>query len=239
MTPLPFSCYSRSQRWQTPHAKISGTTIVRFFLLTGDREALLVDSGMTVHNAGEIAQSLTSLPICLLNTHADPDHIGSNREFGTVYMNPAELSNYHKTQRQTGGITPVWDGDIIDLGGRPLQVITLPGHTPGSIALLDVTRRVLISGDSVQDGTIFMFGIQREIHAYRLSLEKLERFADKFDRIYPSHGTIPVMPSLIGRLHDAADKILAGEIIPTEQTMFQLPVKRYETGAAVFLMDGE
>ncbi len=210
---------------------------VRFFLLVGDKEALLIDSGMNIHNAKEIAQSLTSLPVRLLNTHADPDHIGSNQEFDTVYMHPAELSNYYKAQKRTGSITPVWDGDIIDLGNRPLQVISLPGHTPGSIALLDITRRTLISGDPVQDGSIFMFGIQREIHAYLHSLEKLEKYTDKFDQIYPSHGTIPVMPSLIGELYTAAKKILAGEIVPTEENIFGAPVRKYKTEAAVFLMD--
>ena len=43
---------------------------VRFFLLTGDKEALLIDSGMETQNARELAQSLTKLPIRLLNTHA-------------------------------------------------------------------------------------------------------------------------------------------------------------------------
>ncbi len=212
---------------------------VRFFLLTGDREALLIDSGMTVHNAKEIAHSLTDLPVRLLNTHADPDHIGSNQEFDTVYMNPAELSNYHKTQRRTGDITPIWDGDVIDLGNRPLQVITLPGHTPGSVALLDITRRVLISGDPIQDGNIFMFGIQREICAYRHSLKKLERFMDQFDQIYPSHGTFPVMPSLIGELQAAAEKIIAGEITTTDASMFGNPIRKYDAKAAVFLLDKE
>ena len=35
----------------------------RFFLLAGDEKALLIDSGMTIHNAKEIAQQLVSLPI--------------------------------------------------------------------------------------------------------------------------------------------------------------------------------
>ncbi len=44
---------------------------VRFFLLTGTEKALLIDSGMMVNNAKEIAESLTDLPVSLLNTHAD------------------------------------------------------------------------------------------------------------------------------------------------------------------------
>ena len=46
---------------------------VRFFLLTGTEKALLIDSGMMIQNAKEIAESLTDLPIELLNTHADQD----------------------------------------------------------------------------------------------------------------------------------------------------------------------
>lgn len=73
----------------------------------------------------------------------------------------------------TGDFTPIEDdGDRIDLGERPLEIISLPGHTPGSIAILDVNNRVLISEDPIQDGLIFMFGVQREIHAYSKSLKK-------------------------------------------------------------------
>lgn len=212
---------------------------VRFFLLTGEKEALLVDSGMEVHNAKEIAQSLTDLPVRLLNTHADMDHIGSNAEFETVYMHPAECSNYYKGQKTAGEITPVWDGDIIDLGGRPLEVIAIPGHTPGSIALLDRQRRILLSGDPVQDGAIFMFGIQREIHAYQHSLKKLERLSGQFDTVYPSHGRFPVSPSLIGELHGAMERVMRGEVEPEEIECFGTQVKRYDVGVAAFLLDAD
>ena len=65
---------------------------VRFFLLTGTEKALLVDSGMNVHNARDIATRLTDLPLSLLNTHADRDHIGSNEQFDMFYMHPDEES---------------------------------------------------------------------------------------------------------------------------------------------------
>ncbi len=42
--------------------RIEDSGHVRFFLLTGTKEALLIDSGMTVKNAKEIAESLTKLP---------------------------------------------------------------------------------------------------------------------------------------------------------------------------------
>ena len=177
---------------------------VRFFLLVGKDKALLIDSGMQTHNAKELAEELTDLPIELLNTHADPDHIGSNDEFDWFYMNPAEGSNFYNSQGRDGEIRPVWDGDIIDLGERPLRIIATPGHTPGSIAILDVDHRRVFSGDPVQDGRIFMFGIQREMHAYRHSLKKLDGFRDQFDELYPCHGSCPVKPELIMKLYDAA-----------------------------------
>lgn len=210
---------------------------VRFFLLTGEKKALLIDSGMQVHNAKEIARELTELPVELLNTHGDPDHVGSNDEFDAFYMNPAEASNYYNTQRKTGTMIPVTDGDVIDLGGRELEIITLPGHTPGSIAVLDRANRVLISGDPVQDGMIFMFGVQREMHAYLLSLEKLERQKDRFDVIYPSHGTFPVKPELIAQLHDAANRVMAGKAENSDIKMHGTLVKKFDMGVASFLCD--
>ena len=210
---------------------------VRFFLLAGENKALLIDSGMQVHNAKEIAEGLVDLPIELLNTHADMDHVGSNEEFDSFYMNPAEASNYYNTNKKTGTIIPVSDGDIIDLGGREIEIITLPGHTPGSIAALDINNRVLISGDPIQDGDIFMFGVQREIHAYLLSLEKLEKYKERFDTIYPSHGTFPVGPELIDALHEGAIRVMNGEVEGSDAEFFGTKIKRYDVGVAGFLCD--
>ena len=212
---------------------------VRFFLMTGTERALLIDSGMQTRDAKELAQELTALPLSLLNTHADPDHIGSNDEFDSFYMHPAEASNYYNSQKRTGTMLPVWDGDVIDLGDRPLRIITLPGHTPGSSAVLDEKNRRIFTGDPVQDGRIFMFGVQREIHAYRHSLLKLQKYADSFDEIYPSHGTCPVKPPLIMELYEAAGKILDGQITGQKADMFGIPIIVCDTGPAVFLCDPE
>lgn len=210
---------------------------VRFFLLAGEEKALLIDSGMQIHNAKEIAEDLVSLPVELLNTHGDRDHVGSNDEFACFYMHPAEASNYYKTQGRTGSFVPVENGDILDLGNRKLEIIHLPGHTPGSIAVLDIDGRVLYGGDPVQDGMIFMFGIQREFHAYMQSLIKLKRYQERFDKIYPSHGTIPVRPELISELYEGASRILTGSVVGTDTEFHGIPLKVYDVGCAKFLCD--
>lgn len=213
---------------------------VRFFLLVGDKRALLIDSGMQTHNAKELAEQLTDLPLSLLNTHADPDHIGSNAEFDHFYMNPAEATNYYNSRKGSGIIDPVWDGEIIDLGNRQLKIVEIPGHTPGSIAVIDQKYRRAFTGDPVQrHGRIFMFGIHREMHAYRLSLLKLQQYVNDFDEIYPSHADAPIDTAAIMELYDAAGKVLAGEISGKDEEMHGTPITAYDAGISVFLCDRE
>ena len=182
---------------------------VRFFLLEGAERALLIDSGMNCPDAKAQAQAVTRLPLQLLNTHGDPDHTSGNTAFGSFLMGGAEHA-YYRSFCLEGRLEPVREGDVIDLGGRPLEIFEIPGHTPGSIAILDVNRRILYAGDTVQDGTIFMFGEGRDMRRYRDSLLKLQTLADRFDVIHPSHGTIPVGTDLIGKLIDGAEQIIAG-----------------------------
>ena len=171
----------------------------------------------------------------LLNTHGDPDHIAGNGAFPRVYMHPDEEENY-RAFGGPGELVPVRGGDVLDLGGRELEVIELPGHTPGSIALLDRTRRVLISGDSIQNGRIFMFGPGRDLKRYLASLRALQRRIGEFDEIWPAHGSFPVGPALIGQLAVGAERVLAGQVRwePAELRGNELRV--YDVGCAKFLM---
>ncbi len=209
---------------------------VRFFLLTGTNKALLIDSGMNTPNAKQIAESITKLPIMLLNTHADRDHISGNGSFDDFYMHPDEEDIY-RACGGAGNILPVKDNDIIDLGNRPLKIIFIPGHTPGSIAVLDINGRVLISGDSIQDGNIFMFKEHRNLSLYVESLKKLSMYTDKFDTIYPSHGSFPVCPGLIGNLIEGAEQIINGTANGKVVDMFGTPVMLYKFPYAGFLCD--
>ena len=191
--------------------------MVRFYLFCGNERAALIDTGMTCPDAKKIAQGLTGLPLILINTHADPDHISGNAAFGECYMSPAEEPGY-RAHGGTGRVLPVKEGDVIGLGGRELLVIDLPGHTPGSIALLDKTARVLVAGDSVQDGNIFMFGPRRDLAQYVRSLRRLQSFLTEFDEVYPMHGSFPVRPELIDDLISGAEEILEGRVtgMPTD-----------------------
>lgn len=211
---------------------------VRFFLLTGEERALLVDSGRNVQNARDIAESLTDLPVSLINTHADGDHVAGNGQFEEFYMHPAEEENYRRGGR-TGRIVPVREGDVLDLGGRTLEIIHLPGHTPGSIALLDAEARVLISGDPIQDGRIYMFGPFRDMETYVRSLEHLKAWEGRFDQIWPSHASIPVYPELIEKLRQGALEILAGRVEGRPEEVHGKKILACDLGFAAFLCDAE
>ncbi len=209
---------------------------VRFFLFCGTERAALIDSGMNTPDARSIAEGLTDMPLILINTHADPDHTSGNGAFEEFYMSPAEEGNY-RAHNGKGTILPVKEEDIIDLGGRSLEIIDIPGHTPGSIAILDEAGRVLVSGDTVQNGNIFMFGEFRNIDRYIESLRHLAEYDGRYDVIYPMHGTFPVTPGLIPKLIDGAEEIKAGKAQGNTVSMFGRDVCLYSFDYAGFLCE--
>ena len=211
---------------------------VRFYLFCGDEKAALIDTGMNMPNAKEIAEKLTDLPLILINTHADPDHISGNSAFDEFYMSPDEEGNY-KSHGGKGKFIPVREGDIIDLGGRKLEIIDIPGHTPGSIAILDREYRVLVSGDSVQDDNIFMFGEHRNIAKFIESMKHLLQYDGEYDEIYPMHGTFPVKPELVSKLIEGATEIVEGKATSTKVDVFGNDVSLYKFDYAGFLCDPE
>ena len=212
---------------------------VRFFLLAGTNRALLLDSGMRTHDARDLAAQLTDLPISLFNTHCDPDHVGSNAQFDEVWVSPMELVHPH-APHESQRVRPVWDGDVIDLGGRELEALALPGHTSGSTALLDRGSGMLFSGDPIQrDGRIFMFGPMRSMAAYIRSLERLRLRAGEFTSIWPCHATCPVDVAAIDELIAGAKAVERGEVPSTAGEVHGNPIREYDVGVSTFLCDPE
>ncbi len=65
------------------------------------------------------------------------------------------------------------DGDVVEMGDRSLEVLHLPGHSPGSIGLWDAERRVLFSGDAVYDGPLLDFDADSDVAAYCETMRRL------------------------------------------------------------------
>ena len=224
--------------------KINETTFrveddgVRFFLLIGTNKALLVDSGMNTPNAKDIVSELTNLPIILINTHGDMDHISGNDLFEEFYLGVNEIDYYKTKHKVNNRIIPINDNEIIDLGNRRIKVINLPGHTPGSIALLDINNRVLIGGDSIQNGRIFMFNEGREMNIFVTSLEKLWiEHQNEFDVVYPSHGSFPVDKQLIPTIIESAKKIINKNTNGNRIEFMNREITYYDFGSVGFLCE--
>jgi len=79
----------------------------------------------------------------------------------------------------------VESGDVIDLGGRRLTVIGLPGHTPGSIGLLDEEENALVSGDAIYDDELIDTLPESDVGQYVRTMELLSTL--DVDVVYPGH----------------------------------------------------
>ena len=207
---------------------------VRCFFIEGDDRAMLVDTGFGNGDLRSLVQSLTKLPIFVVNTHADGDHTGCNHQFQEIWMHPAEFDYYAQKGNTCDNLHPLWEGDTLSLGKWNFEVLLIPGHTPGSIALLDREHEILISGDSVQTGTIYLFGPGRNLPSYIASLHKLEQIRDSVREILPSHGQIPVSPNTISKLLEVAPKLLAGEYAGQPDPRGR-PCQEFDSGVAMFL----
>ena len=211
--------------------------MVRIFLIAGREKALIVDTGLTGRDVTALAAAHTDLPCRLLFTHADMDHISGRHPFGSFYLHPSEAFYYRQHFPDSGRIVPVFEGDVIDLGGRELEILHLPGHTPGSITLLDKDARCLIGGDPIQeDGDVYMFGPHRNMEMYIASLERLMERND-FDCIYPSHAKEKVGREIVPELIRGAKAILAGKISGEETELHGQRVRSIDIGPAKFLCE--
>lgn len=86
---------------------------------------------------------------------------------------------------------PVEDGDVFELGGRKVEVVHTPGHTDGSICLLDDACRLLITGDTCNDTLLVSDtncgdGLKKALKSF----EKMWSLSERFDYICQGHNTI-------------------------------------------------
>jgi len=69
----------------------------------------------------------------------------------------------------------VEEGDVIDLGNRVLEVLHLPGHSPGSIGLWESATGILFSGDAIYDDPLLDELPGSEIASYLNTMRRLEK----------------------------------------------------------------
>lgn len=133
----------------------------KMFLIRGAARYALIDSGMGRGALREyVAQFTGGLPVVAIFTHSHGDHIGQADQFigdSIEYVGAGDRDAVAEFLQRRGvganqiaeHLQAVADGSRIDLGDRALEIITVPGHTPGSIFIFDPSSGNLFTGDSI------------------------------------------------------------------------------------------
>jgi glyoxylase-like metal-dependent hydrolase (beta-lactamase superfamily II) len=147
-------------------------------LLVGRTHALLIDTGtgdVDVRQAVDAALAAEGrdLELIVAHTHAHTDHVGGDGQFvgrprtRIVGHSASDVANAFEIDGE-GRAT-------IDLGGRPIEIVFIPGHEAAHIAFYDRATKLLLTGDTLYPGRLYV----RDWDAYRTSIARLVRFVDR------------------------------------------------------------
>ena len=158
------------------------------YLLEGDDRALLIDAGAWMPHLAQTVAKLTDKPVSLVLTHGHGDHVGGAISFPEVWIHPADTVMIGQGARAYGiKVNLLSDGDIIDLGGRQIEVLATPGHTSGSVSFFDKERGYGFSGDAFGSTNLLLF-----TNSFKLLVNTLDRTigymkANDINILYPGH----------------------------------------------------
>ena len=222
------------------------------YLILGSKEAVLFDTGLGIGTISRVVTQLTRLPVTVLNSHTHFDHVGGNAEFGQILAMDTAYTRtntggfapkvvagevaaealcrglppgFDAARYRTRPFTPtqlIKDGHRIDLGGRRLDVLHVPGHTPDAVALLDSAAGLLWTGDSFYEGPIWLFAPETDWRAYAASVDRLAALVPKLSRLFPAHNVAVSDPALLVRLQKAVAAIRSGQAKGREEAGGQM-----------------
>lgn len=229
------------------------------YLVLGKERAALIDTGLGIGDIRELVDELTELPVSVINTHSHWDHISQNYMFEDVAMFENESARNsqagiqgERAQRFIGG-DRVWkpfpngfkpelftihpfkvtrwlhDAETIDLGGRRLEVVHTPGHSPDSICFLDEEAALLWTGDTFYPAPLYAHGSGSNIQDYIQSLTRLLGIYSKYETLMPGHNEPCVEKSA---LKDALQAFLEitngiGEYVEVSQNVRRYDYERF------------
>ena len=201
------------------------------YVIVGTEKAMVVDTCNGVENLQDIVRTITQLPLIVVNTHGHCDHIFGNPYFDEAWMHRedealaashfswmnASLSEEMKKPYDLQPCPFRWMeiGQVFDLGGENLlEVVSLKGHTQGSIGLLDRKRRILFSGDGCNTHIWMQLEESAPIAELYATLQalKAEHGAD-FDKVLCGHEREKPLPAaeIIDALMQGCEEIMRGE----------------------------
>lgn len=191
------------------------------YLVEGKRKALLIDAGTDIKELNKIVAKLTDKPYQLVATHVHPDHTGASiNSFPEIYINPADtilipqfMPNYK------GTVKFLKDEEVIDLGGRELEVLFTPAHTPGSTTFIDKTSGYGFSGDSFGSGGLLLTqNFSTLISTCKKTSAAMEKYGVKI--LYPGHfyGSNPETKKRVDDILTLSKDVLSGKVKGVENS---------------------
>ncbi len=216
---------SEYRHWEETHC----------YLLNGSEQSLLIDTGLGICNIYDQVTRLTDKPITAVATHVHWDHIGGHKFFPDFYAHGEELNwlcgEFPLTIEQIKSMVVdrcalpegfdvdqyeffqgrptklLKDKDTINIGGRFVQTLHTPGHSPGHMCFWEKERSYLFTGDLVYKDTLFAYFPSTEPEAYRTSIERVSALPVK--RLFPAHHTLNIQPEILVRMRDAFRQLKA------------------------------
>lgn len=193
-------------------------------LIIGQEKALLFDTMSGTDDLIGQIRSITNLPLQVINSHGHLDHTAGNVDFEKVYMNPADWSlidKYHgklpglsmemklahdklvKWAAMEGHLCPILPKEKINLGGIEIEVISLAGHTAGSIGLYCSQEKLLLSGDAISPQMCMFFEESLSLTQYMETIENILQL--KADYFMTGHHMKLFPMSILGKFKQCAE----------------------------------
>lgn len=163
------------------------------FLFIGQNKALLMDTGATkdegrfplYNTIKEIIddwqeEQNTVVELVVAHTHKHGDHYAGDDQFRNILNTTVvglEVEDV-KTFFQMDN----WPNKIssYNLGNRELKIIPIPGHQKASIAVYDMSSKLLLTGDTFYPGRLYI----DDWFAYKQSIQKLTTFTEQNEVTY-------------------------------------------------------
>ena len=158
------------------------------YLIFGEDRALLMDTGSAANTplaatVGNVVQEWlarngkTSIPLIVGHTHSHGDHTqGDNQFIGSPFVETVVGLSLNEVRTYWNLPDYPNDTSTIDLGNRVIDVLGTPGHQPASITLYDRKTHLLLTGDIVYPGHLFVFSPQEWPDFYN-SIDRLVDWA--------------------------------------------------------------
>lgn len=181
------------------------------YVIQGQTKALVLDTGgtNTVTLRDQVRTLVGSKHVIAAHTHAHGDHVAGDSRFAGQPNTTLVGTTRAAIQAQFGITTwPTTPGSI-DLGGRIVDVLAIPGHEPTHLAFYDRRTGLLFTGDSLYPGLLFI----NDWATYRTSIKRLAQFvaAHPITHVLGAHVEMTSTPKQVypyGTTYQPAEHVL-------------------------------